>query len=353
MRCLVLADALRDAGARTRFVCRDLHGHLGARIEARGHGVRMLPAATEEAPVAQTGDPPHARWLPVPQALDAAQTRAALDDDGSDGVPRWLVVDHYALDARWERAAVRPGTRLLAIDDLADRPHECDLLLDQNLGREAADYDALVPERTRRLIGPRFALLGPAFARARPASLARRDGRPVERILVAMGGTDPGDATGAVLAALAERPPPALAAIDVVLGGTAPWLDRVRTRAEAMPVPTTLHVDTDDMPGLMTRADLAIGAAGSSAWERCCLGLPTLMLVLADNQRAAAQALDAAGAGLRVGRIDDHDLHGILIRALAIPASPDRLSTMSRTAAAITDGRGVGRIAKTLTGRGR
>ena len=148
MRCLTLARALRERGAECRFITRELPGNLIGRIEAEGYELAPLPPPAPGEPPPK-GPPPFAHWAGVAHTQDAAETRAAMEP-GAD----WLVMDHYALDARWQRAVARPGMRLMVIDDLADRPHDCDLLLDQTLGRSASEYDTLVPALCLRLIGP-------------------------------------------------------------------------------------------------------------------------------------------------------------------------------------------------------
>ncbi len=365
LRCLTLAQALATRGHRCRFITRDLPGHLGPRISAEGFALTLLPAPSarssspcglssraaprEESPQGlderpgppSTKSPVHAGWAQVPAAQDAAETRAAAA--GAD----WLILDHYAFDAAWEAAALPPGTRLMVIDDLADRPHLAHLLLDQNLGRRSADYDPHLPPGAERLIGPRHALLRPAFADARPAALAARAarGHSLARVLVTMGGVDPPDATGAALAALAAH---LGLQVTVVMGAHAPALPTIRARAAALPSPATVLVDTPDMAALMAEADLAIGAAGGTAWERCALGLPSLIAVLADNQAPAAAALHAAGAALSLGRPEDPAFAARLAQALMRATNPATLAALSRAAAAVTDGRGAARVAAAL-----
>lgn len=332
MRCLALADALRNRGATTEFICALVPDFLAELICAGGHKLHKIePSATLE--------PLECDWdsaiLGGPeQADDARQTIAA-----GGNPPDWIVVDHYRLDARWT-GCVAPGVRKLVIDDLANRTHDCDLLVDQTFGRSARDYANLVPERTEILTGARLAMLRQEFPAARDHALARRElpQRP-QRLLVSLGQTDVGGVTRRVLEGLADS---CDLEIDVVLG---PWAES-RPWAEAMSAQNpriAVHIGSRDMAGLTARADLAVGAAGTSAWERCCLGLPAVTLVLADNQRLVAGNLadadailvaetpEAVGEGVR-RLVGDHRLRMGMIAA----------------AAAVTDGRGSERIADAM-----
>lgn len=341
MRCLTLADALRARGAECVFVSRKHVGHGLSAIERRGYQTLALPAPGNLDELPPT-DLEHASWLGVTQQKDAKQTLEQLGDAHFD----WLVVDHYALDARWERA-VRPATaRILAIDDLADRPHETDLLLDQNLGRREHDYDAKVSPHCRRLIGPQFGLLRPAFALARDASLARRRDTKIRQVLISLGGVDPDNATGRSLQALAKATLAPDTRVMVVMGSQAPWLNEVRKAAATMPWPTDVRVDVDDMPAVMAQADLAIGAAGTTAWERCCMGLPSINWVLAANQRLIGLALAEAGC---VVPLPEHpDLPLDLLSAIDMIMTPGRLKSMQIACASMTDGNGTARVVEAM-----
>lgn len=346
MRCLTLADALAAEGNLCHFLCRDLPGHMMARISGRGHEVTALPAPTSDNNRSSKSvglSPPHASWLDVPLEDEIAQSGVAMTHLSPDRV----IVDHYALDARWETEAVPRASPIMVIDDLADRTHVCDILLDHNLWRSGSDYDGLVPETSLRLIGPKFALLRPEFAAIRPASLARRKEPHLHHVMISMGGMDPDDSTGKLLDALmavAKRAGlPEGLRLSVVMGNMAPHLNSVRALANAMPCPCDVLVDVEDMATLMSRTDLAIGAAGSTSWERCCLGLPTLVLVLADNQRFNADALSNSGAVVLFGGGTPKDWSSILQKHLQINVTPTRLSEMSVAASRLVDGGGVAR----------
>jgi len=357
MRCLALADALRAQGAQCHFICRAHPGHLIAVIRQRGYVVSNLVAPVKNAQAAiknslttpqdsqpdQLHQPAYASWLGSAWQTDAQETAAVLASKQTD----WLVVDHYALDQRWEVALVAHCHKLLVIDDLADRPHHCNLLLDQNLGREPQDYATLVPTHCQVLTGPQYALLRPEFAALRSYSLRRRQVQPALRqLLISMGGVDQPNATGQVLQALKTCSLPAECCIAVVMGLTAPWLQSVREMSAQMPWPTKVVVNVNDIAQRMADSDLAIGAAGGTSWERCCLGLPTLMVVLAKNQQSGARALAAAHAARLLGTASD--IEAQLPLAVRDLGDVEYRMSISSGASSITDGLGVEKILKIM-----
>lgn len=345
MRCLTLADELVRQGHECRFVCREHKGHLGDLIADKGYGFTLLPLQSDnELDPRDRGADDCAYWLGVPWEEDARQTLDAV----KAWQPDWLVVDHYTLDAQWEshvRNAI-PGMRLMAIDDLADRPHEADVLLDQNLGRKPEDYRDLVPGHCRRLIGPRYALLRPEFAEWRHWSLERRRrSGPVKRLLVTLGGVDKDNVTGQVLDALSEAHFSEHLEITAVMGASSPWLGQVRNRRLQMPCPTEVVVNATDLAQRMANADLAIGAAGSTSWERCCLGLPSIVLVLANNQQAIAHALHVEGAAYAISA---NDAMRELVKQWSVITDRDYLDSLGQRAASLVDGLGGGRVLNAL-----
>ena len=329
MRCLTLADALKQQGAEIRFVSHRMPEQLREMLDAKGYEVALLNNSPSEG---ITDKLPHSPLIGSSQAQDATETIQVLSDQTWD----WLVVDHYALDAEWE-SAMRPEVgKIMVIDDLADRPHDCDLLLDQNQyeGLERR-YDGLVPDHCERLLGPRYALLRPEFAAARK-TLRHRDGR-VRRIFVFFGGSDLSNETAKALEAIRLMNRSDIA-VDVVVGASNPKGDQIREICQRMPN-TCFHLQVGNMAELMALADLAIGAGGTTTWERCCLGLPTLALVLADNQREVVEAMSAAGAMKNVGWHADVTSSGLAEALRMALASPDYLNAMSERSLAIMGGR--------------
>ncbi|PIX66608.1 MAG: UDP-2,4-diacetamido-2,4,6-trideoxy-beta-L-altropyranose hydrolase [Sphingomonadales bacterium CG_4_10_14_3_um_filter_58_15] len=353
MRCLALAGELARRGRRCVFVMRDLPGAVIPRVFAEGHEIHLLspPAfgaafgaafgiAADAGVGAATGGRCYDAWLGAPWRDDATSSAAFF----ATRPISWVVVDHYALDARWQGVARAAGARILAIDDLADRPHAADMILDQTLGRATMDYAALAPLASEILAGPGFALQRPEFSRLRDRSLSRRAGGRIENVLVSMGGMDRTNMTGRMLEAL--DPISEGLSATVVLGASAPHRAAVEWLSSELPWVQEVVVDAPNMGALMAAADVAIGAAGSTSWERCCLGLPSLMVVLAENQRESCAMLEAAGAGICLGE-DDSDVNWAVAMAAAMARlrASGALAAASAAASVLCDGLGAARVA--------
>jgi UDP-2,4-diacetamido-2,4,6-trideoxy-beta-L-altropyranose hydrolase len=282
MRCLTLADQLQGVGAEVAFVCRDLPGAMFDLLQARGYRSAKLPLAE-----AGNGS----------QHFDAQETIRAAGRLFPDGF-EWLVVDHYELDAVWERMLRPHVCKLMVIDDLANRRHDCDLLLDQNYYRDLDQrYQGLVPEQCVTLLGPAYVLLRPEFAEARQRLRARAG--VVRRILVFFGGSDSTNQTRKALDALKLVSRPEVA-VDVIVGASNPYRDEIQSLCQEMPN-TQYHCQVSNMAELISAADIAIGAGGATTWERCSLGLPTLTVVFADNQLQTTLDLEQFGATIFLG----------------------------------------------------
>jgi UDP-2,4-diacetamido-2,4,6-trideoxy-beta-L-altropyranose hydrolase len=338
MRCLTLADVFAEAGAQILFVCREHPGHLAEFIGSKGHQVSLLPLATPD----QSGFwNAHAAWLGGELLEDAQATRETIRNEfgGCD----WLVIDHYALEADWERELRGCVGKILVIDDLADRHHACDLLLDQTLGRSAVDYHPWVDADCQLLCGAEYALLRSEFVELRNSRQVVRTAGPLKRLLVSMGGVDNDNLSSRVLAALAEVSLATDCLLTVVLGRTAPWRAEVERALKSLPCQTELLVDVRKMAELMLVADLAIGAAGSSAWERCCLGLPAVMVVVAENQCQVARSLAKQQAARVIASAEQIETELPVLLSELIGAPETRVA-MSRAATQVTDGGGVSRV---------
>ena len=285
----------------------------------------------------------HSHWLGVDWLTDAHQTLGLIK---GELLIDWLIVDHYALDARWE-SVLRPFCRhIMVIDDLADRSHDCDLLLDQNLGRDPKDYECLVSADCKIFTSPRYALLRHEFASYRNFSLQRRTHYSFNKLLITMGGVDSENATYKILEALKTCILPKFFKITVIMGRHAPWLSQVRKLASVMPRPTKILVDVSNMAQLMSESDFSIGAAGSTSWERCCLGLPAIVLILGQNQVDGAKALQ--NANCIVALTDLEQINRDLAAAISSISVPSVLDSMIAASSKITDGQGARRLVNEL-----
>ena len=337
MRCLTLADALTEQGAECHFICREHTGHLLEVIAQHGHKVYSLPVESgSQLQEQQDGSElAHADWLGTTQKKDAE-----LCNDFLEALqPDWLIVDHYALDIDWEKRLRPYCKKLMVIDDLADRYHDCDILLDQTFGRNISDYIQWVPKDCQLLCGARYALLRPEFAEWRDFSLKRREKGQLENVLINLGGVDKDNITTKVLKGMRDSDLPDCCKITVIMGSTAPRIDHVKEQAALMQWSTEVKTGVRNMAELMANSDVAIGAAGSTSWERCCLGLPTIMVVLAENQKAIANNLEQANAAY-IAHIDLPSSLSVKHKVNCLISSSSILTEMSQASANIINGLG-------------
>ena len=290
MRCVTLADALKARGVQTRFVCRHLTGSLRNLLGLKNHELTLLSGSAEAQPM---DDLPQSHLLGTSQRRDASDTLKVLGDRFWD----WVIVDHYAIDARWESVMRKVAKKMMVIDDSADRVHDCDLLLDQNYYVNMDKrYIGKVPSSCQLLLGPRYALLRNEFYQARGHAKLRTG--PVRRILVFLGGIDVANYTAIAIDALSQIDLTGIG-VDVVIGAHHPQCAEIEAACSVQGF--MCHVQTQHMAALMLSADIAIGAGGSASLERCITGLPSIVLVVADNQRNSTCDLDAAKLIINVG----------------------------------------------------
>lgn len=339
MRCLTLASYLAEKGHQCYFVCRMLGGNLIDMIIQKGFPAYALQEDKE--PMINEQRLFHSHWLGVSQQTDIQETIAVLKNN--EITPDWLIIDHYALDEEWEKlfSSVFKNTKIFVIDDLADRNHQCDLLLDQNLDASSMKYvSRVIPTRTQVLAGVKFALLRPEFAIWRGKSLAYRKAPKLKEILLNLGGIDKDNITEQVLQILSKTELAESLHITVVMGKTAPHINKIKELSRALSLNIDVVVNVSNMAELMAKSDLAIGAAGSTSWERCCLGLPTLLFVLAENQKKVANILEYNG----IAKIVDVDNIAKVLQNL----TACDLQKMSEKASSLIDGKGALRVIRKI-----
>lgn len=288
MRCLTLAEALCLRGCEVAFLCRRHPGHLMEFLKSKGFHVLDLGEPLPDESLAEG----YARWLGSSEAEDAAAAHAAL------GSGPWgcIVVDHYGLGAAWEERIRSSAQRVLAIDDLAERPHACDLLLDQNRPESFSGYAALCPPGCRTLLGPSYALLRREFLEEREACAPQSE-RP-DRVFVFYGGVDDTRETEKAIEALARLG--FSGQVDVVAGRTNPRAESLREMTQRLPL-GVFHHGADRISSLMGLSGLALGAGGTTTWERACVGLPSLITATAENQFAIGAEAERLGFACYLG----------------------------------------------------
>ena len=337
MRCLTLADKLKQEGVHIRFISHHLPEYIHSILIENNYEFVLLENISNSKPLDELA---HSNWLGVSQEQDAIDSVHALSDINWD----WLIVDHYALDSRWESKLRQSTKKILVIDDIADRQHDCDLLLDQNYYADMdIRYTGKVPLNCRMLLGPKYALLRKEFKRLHNQVKPRIG--TVKRILVFFGGIDAENFTGKIIDALSRIRISDLH-VDVVIGAQHPYAETIQ--AECTRHKYICHVQTNNMAELMASADFAIGAGGSATWERCCLGVPALTLSIAQNQTEISKGLDKLGAGqyfdLQYFNIDN-DLHKVIFDLIQ---DKNKIEMFSNKAYSLVDGLGVDRVYEAL-----
>ena len=360
MRCLTLAHGL-SAHAEVTFICADLPGNLMELIEHHGFKVVCLlveqtagglnGSAAEERCVDSTDgefdETTYEQWLPWSQEEDSENTQACLLKliERAGKQPDWLIVDHYALGKRWEQALQGLVKKIMVIDDLFDRSHICDLLLNQTPLPDETALNGNQQGDFISLIGSQYVLLRSEFLSRRDQVIERRQElTAVKNILLAPGGVDAKNFSLKILKLLELAELDGQISVDVVLGKHAPYIDVLQKYAFAQNRVIRIHSGVDTMSDFMWQADLAIGAAGGTSWERCVLGLPTLLLIYAENQKPNADVLlQHECVKLLAGINDMDDDRWINVIADAC-TNLDWLKRASQNAFSLCDGRGLERV---------
>jgi UDP-2,4-diacetamido-2,4,6-trideoxy-beta-L-altropyranose hydrolase len=254
----------------------------------------------------------------------------------------WVVIDDYSLSAADESPWRAVSHNILVIDDLANRQHDCDLLVDSTPSRRSKDYADRLPSGARLLLGPSYAPLRGEFAQCRPQALSKREmTEQPKHLLVSFGLTDPGGITAQAVSHIAAGLPDL--AMNVVVGSQTASAATIQSLTRSN---ITIHSDPPSMSRLMINADIAIGAGGSTAWERACLGLPSVALILADNQRDIATGLEQAGALMA---FENPQMEWAkIVASLGNLLEIQRWRKFSRAAANVCDGLGAERIVQAM-----
>ncbi|MCK9294050.1 MAG: UDP-2,4-diacetamido-2,4,6-trideoxy-beta-L-altropyranose hydrolase [Desulfobulbaceae bacterium] len=258
---------------------------------------------------------------------------------------RWLVLDGYHFECDYQRRLRRAGMKLLVIDDYAHLPqYDADLLLNQNAGSERLNYK--VPQKTMLLRGSRYALLRREFRDLRRGEKADPAGQ-AGHILITLGGADPDNVTLKVIESLQQLELPAMQA-KIIVGPANPHLAFLQESMQHSGLQAELLTGVHDMVPLMQWADVAITAGGSTCWELAYLGVPSLVITLADNQRGVAEIMAAAGAGLDCGWHHELQPHTLTRLIKELCGDQRQRVAMSRAGRSLVDGQGAVRVVECM-----
>ncbi len=332
MRCFTLANQLLKQDTVITFICRHWLPAMVDMLEQIGISFKPLPPASSSN-ISDANI--YAAWLGTSQLLDAEDTITALLGAKVD----WLIIDHYALDHTWE-SKLRPyADKIMVIDDIANRKHDCNLLLDQNYYHgEANPYVNLVIPECRILLGPKYALLRSEFGQFR-AQTKKRDYQ-IHRVLIFFGGIDEHDYTSKAIEAISAIKNQTFT-VDVIIGDQHPHKDYIIHTCQQWSY--RCHVQTNKMAELIAQADIGIGAGGSAIWERCALGLPTITFPIADNQKNLTR--NAANAGMIYApSLGESMVETIRTHFMALYDNPSLLRFISINSMKLVDGLGVTRV---------
>lgn len=323
MRCITLANQLKNVGFTIIFICRKFPGNSISHIRNQGFLVEELH---------DYGAPDHWSWIKENWELDAEETRNAILRFNSP--VNMIIIDHYSIDSKWENRIRQHVKKIMVVDDLADRPHDCDLLLDQNYYINMQDrYETLLPEACTKLLGPNYVLLREEFLSSNIKEV-KRNGH-IERILIFFGGSDPTGETLKTLKSLSNLNMPEVY-LDVVVGESNPQKRKIQDYCRKSPT-ITFHVQVNNMAELMMQADLAIGAGGSTMWERCILALPSLSIIVANNQKELVEAVAFAGATVNLGESRDVTPNTIQKNLQELMKAPYLVESISKKCGQIID----------------
>lgn len=317
MRCLTLAKQLERHGAEVTFICRNFEGNSISYLRNQGMKVTTLPSVENKVHDVQ--------WTRDKWELDAQETIAIIKEMNNE--VNLIIVDHYGLDSRWESVLRRFGEHIMVIDDLADRQHDCDLLLDQNYYLNKNErYKGLVPKNCVQMLGPDYVLLRDEFLQA--ANKPKERTGEINNIFVFFGGTDPTGETIKALEAVKEVNIPEIE-INVVVGASNPKRHEIEQMCTELPN-TNFYCQVSNMAELMWKADFAIGAGGATTWERCFLGLPALTIVIADNQLEATTLLHDKEVTLFIGESKSTSSETIRRRLIEVLNCSEKVKKLSQ-----------------------
>jgi len=340
MRCLTLANALRNHGKQVEFIC---HPHRGNLVDLIRHEHGFLVHILEHSAEVFGNDQNSQEPNKINWQQDVEQTLAILRE--KERVVELVIVDHYALDYRWEFALRKDVRKIMVIDDLADRKHDCDVLLDQNFYLTVDRYQGLLPEHCIQLLGTKFILLRAEFETQR--TRVKTQPSDSKHLLICFGGSDPENETGKALAAV-EGLEKSNFSVDVILGSQNPNQDKILEQIKNIPRANCI-IQANNMAELLFRADLALGAVGTTTWERCAMGVPTIVTTTAANQVEVTESLAKMNIVHYIGEAIDSTPEHYLKAIREVLLDVHYYRSMAVNGMNLVDGKGIHRVMQSIS----
>lgn len=324
-RCITLADSFASAGINCTFICKDLEGFPKNLIRSQGYNLELISSSDLKK-----------NWLD-----DVLYTKKIVKKRVD-----FIIVDHYEINHLWEKELKKLSKQMIVIDDLSNKKHDCDILINQNLGTVKEDYINLVPKETKLFIGPQYALLRPEFRQFRDFSIKRRKNLTIKNLLISLGGVDENNFVYEVLAALKKIEHETLSQVDVIIGNGNTKKKSLNKIANEFSISLNFYENITNMAEIMSRSDLIIGGGGISSWERCSLGIPSIIFILADNQKKGAYALEKEKCSILIKNNEYFEEE--LKSALNYYSNESNLKNSINSCLSICKGDGVNKILKSI-----
>jgi UDP-2,4-diacetamido-2,4,6-trideoxy-beta-L-altropyranose hydrolase len=341
MRCLTLANELRKNDSDITFVISYSNEYLISLIQSYGFQIESFELSNAEATISNSLEIDYDFWNKILWKEDSEKTLKIARKIK----PKLIVVDHYGLDAKWHHELRSATKKIMVIDDLANRNLDCDLMLNQTFGISNLAYKDLVSAECKLLVGAKYALIRRDFAQLRHAATIKRQKKSeVSRILISLGGSSHIDLICQILKNLADIKWPFKPIVDIVLTNNEQNIDSLREVIKKTDLKINLMNDVDNMAKLMLEADFAIGASGSTTWERCCLGLPSVVFGLAENQMDILKNLDSFGAIISMGKDTEFDNSFFCKKVMKIISRSSYSESLISKSFSICDGLGARRV---------
>lgn len=337
MRCVALAKYLKNYSIEVEFICREHKGHLINYIKNMNFKTHVLKSKLVSKNDNIDSYLHHSDWLETTQQKDAKDCKKILEKMQVD----WLIVDHYAIDKSWQSEMSNMYIKLMVIDDIADREHICDVLLDYSYDNNLTRYDTLVPKHCKLLLGLNYCLIRPEFLQWRKYSQDNHKIRRLKKILITMGGYDKKNITSKILKNINLLDLPSEITITVVVGSFSPHIHSIRKQVELTKSDIAIRQNVSNMAELISNSDIVISAAGSTVWEICCLGVPSVLVAVEDNQLQTIQKLNEIGLCV----IDSNQENFVLELKYKLHNFNNDSNTKWNN---IVDGQGIGRVANIL-----